>query len=211
MAYVPVENTAMVELRYLLNGEPVENTLYFHGETAFDTTSLNALGLAIRDWWVTDVFPIQSVHASLREVFVTDLTTATSGAVSVTAGLPSSGALTGESMPNNVAPCISFKTAQRGRSFRGRNYLIGFSVDQVSDNDVAPTVITDYTEAYNNLLAVAGALDLTWVVVSRFSGFTLVDGKKVPTPRAAGLSTPVVNALFTDTTVDSQRGRLPNH
>ena len=211
MAYVPVLNTAMVEIRYIYQGEPCENTLYFEGAAAFDVPSLTALGIAIRDWWVTDIFPVQSVHASLREVFVTDLTTDSSPAVSVTAGLPSAGAITGEAMANNVAPCISFKTANRGRSFRGRNYLLGIGVDQVSGNDLIPTIVTAYTDAYNGLIPIAGALDLTWVVVSRFSGFTVVDGKKVPTPRAAGLATPIINALFTDTTVDSQRNRLPNH
>jgi len=211
MAYVPVENTAMVEMRYTLAGEPTENTLYFQAATPYDVSSLTALGLAIRDWWVTDIFALQSIACALREVFVTDLTTDSSPAVSVTAGLPSNGSVGGEVMPNNVAPCISFKTANRGRSFRGRNYLMGFGVDQIGQNEVAAGVADDYTTAYNNLIAVAGALDLVWVVVSRFSGFTIVDGKKVPTPRVAGIATPIVNAVFTDLTVDSQRNRLPNH
>lgn len=211
MPFVPVENTALVEMRYTYQGEPVENTLYFLSEIAFDVAALNALGLACRDWWTTFLFPLQSVHVSLREVFVTDLTSDISPAVSITAGLPSAGSIAGEAMSNNVAPCISFKTANRGRSFRGRNYLVGINIDQVSGNAIVGTYATAMTSAYEELFSIAGALDLTWVVVSRFSGFTIVDGKKVPTPRAAGLATPIVSVLFTDLTVDSQRRRLPGH
>lgn len=211
MPYVPVVNTAMVEMRYLYQGEPCENTLYFKAEVAFDVPTLTALGIAIRDWWVTDIFPAQSVHASLRELYVTDLTTDSSAAVSVTTGLPSAGGVPDEAEANNVAPCISFKTASRGRSFRGRNYLLGIPVVSVSGNEIAPLYLAAMTDAYNGLLPIAAALGLDWVVVSRYSGYTVVDGKKIPTPRAAGLATPIVNAVFTDNIVDSQRNRLPNH
>jgi hypothetical protein len=201
----------MVELRYLYDNEPCENTLYFHKVGAWTVEELDSLGTAINAWWFTNIQPLISVHASLTEIFITDLTTPTSAAVGNSFGLPAPGDVAGEAMSNNVAPCISFRTANRGRSFRGRNYLLGISVDSVSGNEIIGGFITAMIAAYNALFALATSEGVEWVVVSRYSGVELVDGKKKPIPREEGISTPIVSVLFTDNTVDSQRGRLPNH
>jgi hypothetical protein len=211
MAFVPVPNTAMAELRYLLEGEPAENTLYFRALDGYDVTLLGELALMVKNWWITNIQPLTSVHAVLQEVFVTDLSSATAAALGDSSGLPLPGDLEGEMAPANVAPCISFRTANRGRSFRGRNYLLGIENTQITNSRMAAPYMGGMLGAYSQLLVVSAALGVEWVVVSRYSGSTIVDGKKVPTPRVTGLATPVTSVLFTDDVVDSQRGRLPNH
>jgi len=211
MAYVPVENTVEVEMRYLLDDEPAENTLYFHKPAGWIASTMITLGASLKDWWETFMQPAQSVHAQLREIYITDLTSPTATAISYTTGLPLPGALAGEAMPNNIAPCISFRTAQRGRSYRGRNYLLGLNIDQVSGNNIVGAYQTAILAAYSELITLAGDATATWCVVSRYSGVVVVDGKRKPVPRETGISTPINSVLFVDTTVDSQRGRLPNH
>lgn len=208
MAYVPVAGTVMVELIQTLDTEIIENTLYFEQTGAWTVAALNTLGADIASWWETDVAPSMSAALGLQRVELTDLTTQTAAAVTVTTGLPVFGVHDLEASPNNVAPAISFHTANRGRSFRGRNYLSGIPSDHVVINRVQGTTIAALTAAYNALLGVATGNACTWVVVSRYSGIDPVTKK--PIPRAAGVATPIEVAVFTDTVVDSQRNRLPN-
>lgn len=211
MPFVPVENTVMAELRYTWDNEPVENTLYFRSADAPSAASMLALGNAIITWWGVSLQSSIADVVEFREVYLTDLTTATGPAVTANTGLPLLGSANNEPVPSNVAPCISFRTDMRGRSFRGRNYLIGLPGDSVDSNTINATYLSDMVAAYQDLMALVASVDFVWVVVSRYSGSTIVDGKKVPTPRTAGIATEVTTVVFTDNIVDSQRGRLPNH
>jgi hypothetical protein len=114
-------------------------------------------------------------------------------------------------MPGNCSPCISFHTGNRGRSFRGRNYLAGIPVNQVATSTFEETWANNVVDAYLQMKSDLGGADFTHVVVSRFSGVELIAGKKHSIPRVAGIATPVDSYSFTDRTIDSQRKRLPNH
>lgn len=211
MAYVPVANTAMVELRQQLDGEEIENTTYWTTTGAWTIGGLQALANFLADWWVDSLAQYLSSAIKLNEAFATDLTTNTSPVASYTTGLPAFGLVGQESEPNNVAACLSIRTANRGRSNRGRNYIAGIPGGSVTQNTLSSDWMANVHAAYTGLKTDALANDFTMVVVSRYSGFTIVGGKKKPTPRAAGLITPVTNFSWTDDTVDSLRTRLPNH
>lgn len=200
MAYVAVQNTVMAEFRFTSGGVLLENTLYFERNVAVDIPSMTALGVTLENWWDVNIKPLQIPAISYREVFLTDLTdqnapTASQNALSGATGTH----LTGSSMPFNVTCSISFRTNQRGRSFRGRNYVIGLATDQVSGNSLVAVQANLYEAAYADIFPTIPA-DWTWVVVSRF---------KDKAPRPVGVTTPIVSAVFTDTTLDSQRRRLP--
>lgn len=211
MPFVPVPAVAEVELRYLWDTQNCENTLYFESGDPIDAGLLLNLAEAIEGWWETNVQPLLSSDVALNEVFSIDLTTSTGPVASFTTGLPLLGSVGVEAVPANVAPCISFKTANRGRSFRGRNYLIGLPNSFVAGNHMAADWMANMVEAYQALNAAVASQGFAHVVVSRFSGSTIVGGIKVPTPRVTGLSTAVTTYSFVDDVVDSQRGRLPNH
>jgi hypothetical protein len=111
----------------------------------------------------------------------------------------------GDPTPANVSLAVSFRTAGRGRSSRGRNYFVGFVDDQVTGNVVNNSDAVDIRNAYAALIAAAATANVSWVVVSRFSG---VDADGKPIPRAAGV-TSLINAVsLVDNDVDSQRRRL---
>lgn len=201
MPFVPVADTLMAELRFISQGQKIENTLYFQGSAGVSSSLASDLGDALISWWDTQFQPITSDTMSLVEVFVTDLTTDTSFTVSDTAGLPLTGASTTEALPANVAHCVSFRTAQRGRSARGRNYVAGMTEADTNGSLISSTIVADHVTAYTILLG-AGAFvpGLEWVVVSRFHNGA---------PRVAGLAIPITNVLSVDAVVDSQRRRLP--
>lgn len=207
MPFVPVANTVLAEFRQTCDTQQVENTLYFEFLSAPSLGELNSLGSALVDWWRSEIAPHVWVGVELREVVLSDLSSASSLQATIVPTPDALGELNLAPLPNNVSLTVSFRTGLRGRSFRGRNYVIGLVKDQtVTANTFASSLLTTFQAAYTALLAVASAESVSWVVVSRFSG---VDGAGHPIPRAAGVTTPVTSVVIVDDVVDSQRRRLP--
>lgn len=199
MPFVPVLNVVQVNLRGTYFGEQVENTLYFETAPAVTPSFVANVALSAENWWVGDVVPLLSSSYVWREAYAVDLTTATGPTATSALSAGTAGGAVQPGMPGNVALCISFRTDQRGRSFRGRNYLCGLTEDNVVGNQITPGSIPPFVNAYLPLLEAGEMLPGVWVVVSRFSG-----GLR----RTVGVSTPVTSVLVVDNNVDSMRRRL---
>jgi len=200
MAYIPVPDVAMVELRGNLFSQNIENTLYFEYSGPPSTTALEELGDAVAAWWIAEVVANLSSDYSYREAYVTDLSASTAPTYVALELTPVAGGNSSPSLPGNVAACISFRTPIRGRSGRGRNYLSGLGENAVTGNQFGSSTASALTFAYN--LLVDGIEDMpgwTWVVVSRYTAGA---------PRALGVAYPITTAAFTDLNIDSQRRRL---
>lgn len=200
MAFIPVANVAQANIRQTLNGERIENTLYFRAPAAWSAGSLAALASGVAAWWTTGPRAVLSDDLVLREVYVVDLTTANSGTYTHTVVNDPGGPISGEALPNNCALCVSFRTANRGRSFRGRNYVAGINEGDVTGNVVAQATANGILAGYQGLMTYFSEAGLDWVVVSRYA-----NGQ----PRAAGVATPVNAVTLVDRYIDSQRRRLP--
>ena len=207
MPFIPVENVAMAEIRMLVDAQKVENTLYFLSESGWDGASLESLGGTLHTWWTTFYSDNCNPIVSLNEIVCTDLTTAT-GAQFTTPGAGATGGRVGTILPNSITLAISFKTAKRGRAFRGRNYVVGLNEeDREGTNAIDAAVIADWIGIYDNVRTGAELGDtFPWVVVSRFSG---VDADHKPIPRVAGIATRVTSVTVADAIIDAQRRRLP--
>lgn len=200
MAFQPVPATALAELIFSLDSQIVENTLYFRRGTDYDVAALNALGDAVINWWDVNMQPAISTSCSLVRCDVTALHAQTGPKVSRTTGLPLAGLNVVTAVPNNVALCVSFRTALIGRAFRGRNYVAGipesfFNVSRMSSGDAEI-----YRFAYQQLMTPLLGTN-TWVVVTR------TVNKVVQSPTA--LTNPVTAVVMSDFVADSQRRRLP--
>lgn len=200
MAFIPVANTVMAELRFTLDGQQVENTLYFQRASPWTAPLGVLLGDHLLTWWEDNMSPALSDNIALDSVHVTDLTAVDGFAVDSVPDGSIPGAIGGDALPNNCAVCISFRSASRGRSGRGRNYICGLARDSVVANTLTSGAGISFVAAYNALPAVAGASAATWVIVSRF-----LDGA----PRAAGITRSITTVILLDLTIDSQRRRLP--
>jgi len=198
----------MFEIRQFYFGENVENTLYVRFGAPPDSGDLAAAAVFIDTAWRANIIPMQSESLTYSEIFCTDLTSATGPTHAFNTGLPISGESGDEGEASNVAACISLRTESRGRSFRGRNYICGLPSGFISGKIMDGVLMDAYTAGYEAIIAALTGGGLALVVVSRFSGFTIVDGVKVPTPRTTGLATEVTSVSFTDNIVTSQRGRL---
>jgi len=198
MAFIPVPGCLQAELRYTLFGQRIENVLYFEASRP-DQPAMAALALALQAWWVDEIAPFVSVQLVLNEIYITDLTTDSGQTYSGIIAGGSGGEISDNALPGNVALCVSFRTANRGRSYRGRNYVPGLAETSVAGNTVEPTVVNGLQSGYGALISAAAGAGYPWVVASRYSGGD---------PRPAGILTRVTGARVVDPYVDSQRRRL---
>lgn len=201
MAFVPSAAVVQAELRYTQDNQQMENVLYFKfGAPPVTVGAMEDLGDALITWWDTNMQALTSNTLDLREVYLTDLTTATSPTSTRTTGLPLVGALTEEALPNNIALCVSFRTNGRGRSSRGRNYVPGVTDNNIVHNEFASAWADAVVTAYAAMASDVQALDWEHGVLSR-----ILNG----VDRVAGLFQPVISYTVLDYIADSQRRRLP--
>lgn len=206
MPFVPVPNTIAVDVVYLYAGQRVENTLYFERGDGWDTTSITTFLNDLQAWISQELMPVLSQAIQFIELAARLLDTASSIGIVNTVSPVVSGGVAGDAVSNNVSYTVSFRTGLTGRSFRGRNYVPGIPVTSVASNTIGAGFRTALLAYYTGLMALGVDNGITWVVVSRFSG---VDSNGDPIPRVTGVTTPIVSVGTFDTTVDSQRRRLP--
>jgi hypothetical protein len=199
--YQPVNNVVQCQLFGRVDGQVTINDLYFFAAGAITFTSLASLVNAVASWFGSNLAPLLSDDWSTERVIGTDLSTATGlrneqAAVTI-------GGVTGEANPNNVAAVVSLRSANRGRSGRGRNYVPAIPGSAVTLNTLDPAFIGDLIDAYLLLMG-AGSFLAGWelVVVSRVSAGIV---------RPTGLAQPVTNILMVGNTVRSMRSREVGH
>lgn len=203
MPFIPAERVAEVEIRFSLDGQHCENTLYFERSATIDSDGLQALATAIETWWAAEIAPSLSANVHLVAVVATDLTSDSGPQYELTPSSPVSGGNSSPQLPNNVAWCIKFLTGFRGRSFRGRNYISGLTTGhRDTNNTITVDVANTFKTSYESLLMGGGLLpeDWLWVVLSRYHANA---------PRVAGVWETVISVSYTDLILDSQRKRLP--
>lgn len=201
MSVVPAENVAEVEVRGILNGIPVENTLYFQASEEITAALLQALVEALASWFVAHIIPRIAAGYMFKEVYAKDMSAGSGLNWTATIGTGTHGTYTGDALPNNVTWAIKFLTGLAGRSHRGRNYVAGLSEAGVSNNALASLDADGFTGDYRMLLGGGGIVpeEWQWGVLSRFH---------LGSPRVQGLFTPITGVSYTDLKVDSQRNRL---
>lgn len=201
MPFVPVPNTVMVEAVYEWAGQTVENTMYFEATVGAPTEgSISDLLDNVRTVIETELLPLLSTGIQLVRMVGTLLTAIDALSVTLSVNPPAAGGVPDEAMPNNVSYVVSFLTSQRGRSFRGRNYVPGLPQTAVTGNDITPGARTALLSFYETLAAAVVADEWLMVVVSRFS---------LGQARTTGVTSPIIAFTTYDTVVDSQRRRLP--
>lgn len=204
MQFIPIPKVAQVSIRGTIEQSQIQNSLYFlYQPGAITLDLLELLAIAIEDWWTLQAKPVLQIEYSYREVYAVDLTSQTGPAAtsSASAGWVGTRAA-GGACPPNVTIAVSFRTGQRGRSYRGRNFWPTIGKSDVVGSQLSQPVIDLIESVYDDILPFGGALPAgwLWVVASRFSN---------KQPRVQGVALEVQDVLIVDRTVDSQRRRLP--
>jgi hypothetical protein len=199
MAFIPVANTFLIELQQSYLSQLIENTLYAEAQDPISPGDIPAIASALFTWWGASVAPLVGAALELRQINLTDLTSDISPSMTVVAPSVLVGTESGDAMPGSVALAVSFRTAGRGRSSRGRNFVAGLTTATVVGNLASATFVNGLRDAYDELIGIFNDIGYTWVVVSRFHNLA---------PRVAGVTTPITTVVVTDNRLDSMRPRL---
>jgi hypothetical protein len=197
--YIPFANECQAVMRFVSNGIVGEITQGYSwlGGGAFAVSDMAALESALVNWLSTDVAPHQCSSLTWYEVIISDLRSA-SGLI-YTGGTSITGANTGAAVANQVCMGITFQTAFRGRSFRGRNYIAGLQASVMLGQAYwNATAQAQWDAAYLDLPVITGPAGWQHVILSRFTAGA---------PRIAGVATPV-QTYFARPGIVTQRRRL---
>lgn len=214
MPFVPCANVAEIELIGATDGQETINTLHFVSTAPpITAVSLSTLASTLGPWYAANIAPQLSESWVFEHTRARDLTSQFSFVATSISGGNTPGGTAGEQAPSNVTSNVTFGSGLAGRNNHGSNRVPAIPNSVITQNTIDTAWLTAILEAYFMLTAPSSTLPggWTWVVLSRFSGFTLVDGKKVPTPRVAGVFHEIFDVYFTDNIVDSQKTRLPRH
>lgn len=202
MAFIPAPNIIMVEGRCTRNGQSIENRWHFNNQGTVLEADLQDMAILVWNWMENTYFPLLSSEVQLNEVVATDLTTLTGGQYSYAPDATTFGAVGGYELPNEVSIAVSLRSASRGRSARGRSYVLSLTDSQMADtNHVLSSHASALAAAFNTLIASADTIGRPLTIVSYRSEGIVRPGGPVYFP--------VVNAVVVDTVVDSMRRRKP--
>lgn len=196
MAFIPVADAVQVNFVHVWNAEPAVFGMQFQRIGAWGIASAENLASEVYNWYASELLGQLSSNLVLQQIDVIDLSEQTGFKVEYTLGLPEAGGNVSESMPNNVAAVVTFKTAQRGRAFRGRCFLPGLAENSVNGYSLSSAIIGIIADAFD---ALSGYLVLSGsdqAVVSRTTN--------------PGFSTAVTGYVVRPT-VHTQKRRLPTN
>lgn len=201
MPFIPVPHTASVQMIFTQQGQRVENVFHVRKGAEWTTIQMDDLALVFIDWWNTNIRTHLADGVKLVNVIVTSLESAVAPGIEQTGGLPIASPTTLSPLPMNVTLAVKLQTALRGRSYRGRSYLVGLPASVVTGSTVDAGYLATLRTAYGQLVSDIGDAGDGWelVIVSR------VHNKE---PRTEGVAV-TVNGVSIDSTTDSQRRRLP--
>lgn len=197
--YIPVPNVLQCNVRYTSAGQLMENVLHFEFNTDFKTAADVLYGYLGSAFWPT-LRSALSVQLVSNGVYMVDLSTSSGGVESYPPFDPAVGLSSIAAAPNNVAYVVTHRTAKRGKSYRGRTYVVGFPIDKVGNSLLSTDSRDSVVSAFNDLRTAAAADGLNFVIVSKYQNGA---------PLTTGIATPVTVSEGRDLALDSQRRRLP--
>ena len=201
MTFQPVPNGIEVKFVGMQAGQPVINVFNVNNKAAVTPAALAAVGTVFETWWRTSIRGGISASYSLDQIITTDISVANGTQNVLIPASPRTGAVATTAAAANAALVISWRTAQIGRSFRGRTYVGGLPVSAfTSANAFDPVYAAGFAVggvALINALTTAGK---ALAVLSRYTNGVL---------RVTGLLTDIV-AVIVNLASDSSRKRLSN-
>jgi len=189
-----------VEFRYTWNNELCENVFHVQLQAPpVELLDLETLGTSLQTWWEDNLMGGMSDNCTLREIYM-ETYGGSEGSIAHTQPVALDGTHTAESLPNNVALSISFRTQFIGRSRRGRIYTPGMTIDHSEGTYATDAYVEILVDAYSVLMTVLEGIGWKLVVASFISNGN---------PRVSALQSVVTSIVAVDKVLDSQKRRLP--
>jgi hypothetical protein len=201
MAFQAAPAIVQTTIEGRVDGQLTVNDLFWFATGAITSSTIASLVNILASWVVGSYAPLLSRDWTASRIRGFDLSTPIGAQNEI--GVIATGGVDVEAAPNNVAACVSIRTAQRGRSGRGRNFVPAIPNSIITLNTLDPAWMTDMLNAYNGLVGAGSFVaGYEWVVLSRVTGGV---------PRASGIGIPVTQAVFVGNSVRSMRSREIGH
>jgi hypothetical protein len=199
--FIPIPNTASVELIYSLFGDVVENTFSVISNAPFDLAALQSLRGAFDGWHNTNFKNVVAADTVLQRIRTRALDTASSPTEDYHLPTPRPGTAGSGSFPSNVTLAIKLATTLAGRSYRGRIYLPSICGGCGSGQTVTSGAAAAYQTTMTALQPALTAVNANWhiCVASRYNNGAW---------RTVGVCTIATGWVVVNNNLDSQRRRL---
>jgi hypothetical protein len=198
--FIPVPGVLQANVRYVLEGQQIENVLCFRYDgTPFGTAATTIWGILNTSWWPSLRAQI-STECVNTETYMVDLSDEAGPVASFGPFTNPAGAASGPPVPLNAALCITHRTANRGRSYRGRTFIAGIAKSIQFGSYLTQSAVDAMAASFIDLGSDALTADVPFVVVSRHHN---------KAPRVTGIDTVVTLSVARDNVLDSQRRRTP--
>lgn len=164
-----IPNCVQVRLLCIVSNQGAINVLHATKSAGLTITQglTDTIGAAIKSAYTANIAPLSNANSSLVRVGLRDLTNPNMPEF-LDAGAPVSSAIVADALPPQTALCVTLKTANSGKSFRGRVYVGGWSETANSATGTAtggaPANAVAYIQAISAALTTNG---LTLAVASR--------------------------------------------
>jgi hypothetical protein len=203
MPFVPAPQIVKVEVRATFDAQHVENSFEFDALETVTQPIVDEVTNLVSVWAQAHYFPLLPTVISLNEVVGTDMSDENGFTHTITPAGSVTGGRGGAPMPNETTFCVSMRSGSRGRSARGRKYVLGILKDDTSGNSLIGPMPGNFVTAFQELIDTMATEGRPYVIVSRISNGA---------PRSGGpVYFPVVTAVAVDNTLDSQRKRKPGN
>lgn len=199
MAFVPFLNTVRVAMEFTQSGQVLVNVYHVSKSSPIITADMTAIAGIFRDWWIGTQRQYHNVNMGLTNVSVVNLTTQFSPGIELPVVPTSAGTVAGDALPLNCALVVEKITALRGRPYRGRVYLGGFTESDQSGSIWGASLVTNCVASLQSLEDEIELGGYEMVVASRQENNVV---------RTNGVVT-AITGFTANNVVDSQRRRLP--
>lgn len=198
--FIPVPGVFKVTLVYSLFAQKMMNVFNVRSGGGVLTADADRIEAVFANWWTTSMRTQVTTSLSLVTIVLDALNAEASLHKEYTSGWTAPGLMGGTPFPGGTTTSVKLATGIRGRSYRGRIYWPGLTINQVT-NGLVTTTARDAIAVSANLLRTSLAADVAsdkLVVVSYCQ-----DGSWL----TEGVATEITSASA-HLLVDSQRRRL---
>lgn len=142
MPFVPVTNVARFAVEQTVAGEKAVNVFWVRDNAGWTAQKMNIAAGILATSWVDNLASLLAADWTLDKIVCQDYTTYNGASFEFTPGVAIVGTGSGDTLPPQVALVVSWRTANRGRSFRGRTYLCGFTEFYQDNGRMSSSVVT---------------------------------------------------------------------
>lgn len=219
---------AQVTLKFLQDGQPMENVMYVKhqhspdsgvtwSDADFDGGAADTVNTDLATWYSAQMAPFVAENITATGADVVWNTSVGAGPLEgrTYSGSPWPIAPAGgnPALPNSCTIAVSLRTAILGRSFHGRVFLCGLgrnSVDPTAPNSVQPSDATQIITAFTDLVNAWKANHGAGLILDRFP-MQVASFRHAGADRSPAMLTDVDHVTLSDLSIDNQRRRLPFH